>query len=178
MTQKTKNNQERHADLFLTSLWPGEAQVWMDTAVRLDYESNLHVKNRGFDLNKQNVAHVCTGLAFELAYKSLIIADSKSIKRTHSIKELHGMLKEETRRIVEGYITEAGSEDSAALLKYLDKTMTHPDRKYWMNNPWKVKRTCASFVRTGIMTIPELASILHKLVNLGEENLEKARKCL
>ena len=176
MNQKTKNKQERYANLFITPLWPREAQVWMDTAVRLDYESNLHVKKSGFDVNKLNVAHVCTGLAFELAYKSLIIADFKPIEKTHSVEKLHGMLKKETEKIVEGYITEAGWKDSVSLLKYLDERMTHRDRKYWMDDPWKRGGTGVGFVRKGIMTIPELAPILHKLVNLGAHNLEKARK--
>lgn len=179
MNQKAGSENKKLNNLVIASMWSTEAQVWMDTAVRLDYESNLQVENRGFDLNKQNVAHVCTGLAFELAYKSLIIADFKPIKKTHYVKKLHGMLKTETKKIVEGYITHAGWEDSTSLLNYLDETMTHPSRKYWMDDPCKEKRTSAKFVRKGKETIPELAPILHKLVNLGAENLEKSRnlKC-
>ena len=169
---------KKHANLYAVSYFPWEAQVWMDTAVRLDYESNRHVKNSNTDHIKLNVAHVCTGLAFELAYKSLITADFQPIEKTHRVEKLHEMLKEETRKIVEVYIKEAGWKDSVSLLKYLDETMTHPDRKYWMHNPWKAVRTGTGFViAEGIMSIPGLTPILCKLVNLGAENLEKARKC-
>ena len=170
---------KQYANLYAVSCFPWEAQVWMDTAVHLDYESNRHVKNSPTNEIKLNVAHVCTGLAFELAYKSLIIADFKPIERTHEVEKLHGMLKEETQEIVEGYIKEMGWENSTHLLKYLDERMTHPDRKYWMENPWKKGGTGNSFmIAEGIMSISGLAPILCKLVNLGIQNLEKARKYL
>ena len=73
----------------------------MDTALRLDYESNRPLKNRKhMDRNKLNVAHVCTGLAFELAYKSLLVAEFQPIKQTHSIEKLHEILREETQEVV------------------------------------------------------------------------------
>ena len=168
MNQKAGSKKKQHANLYGASLWPSEAQVWMDTAMRLDYESNRPQKDSHIDRNKLNVAHVCTGLAFELAYKSLLVAEFKPLERTHSVKKLHEMLKEEIRGIVEGYIKEGGWEDSTHLLEYLDEAMTHPDRKYWMENPWKRGRVEVGFV-IGIetMTISGLAPILRKLVNLG-----------
>ena len=171
---------KQYANLYAVSYFPWEAQVWMDTAVRLDYESNRPLKNSSnIDHNKLNVAHVCTGLAFELAYKSLIIADFKPIKKTHKVEKLHGMLKEETQGIVERYITEEGWKDRTYLLKYLDESMTHSDRKYWMENPWKKGVAATGFVMAeGRMSIPGLAPILCKLVNLGIQNLDKARKYL
>ena len=180
MNHKAGSKKKKHANLFGASMWPWEAQVWMDTALRLDYESNRPLKNRKhIDHNKLNVAHVCTGLAFELAYKSLLVAEFQPIKQTHSIEKLHEILREETQEIVEGYIKEAGWKDSVRLLNYLDERMTHPDRKYWMENPWKVGGAGTGFViAEGVMTIPGLASILHKLVILGDQNLDKARKCL
>lgn len=172
------HGKKKHANLYAVSHLPREAAVWMDTALRLDSESNRRVKNSHTDHNKLNVAHVCTGLAFELAYKSLIVADFKPIAPIHSVEKLHGMLKQETRTIVEVYITEAGWKDSASLLKYLDETMTHGDRKYWMENPWKKGGAGTSFViADGLMAIPGLAPILYKLINLGIQNLDKARKC-
>lgn len=178
MDQKAGRKKKQHANLRGASLWPWEAQVWMDTAVRLDSESNRpQKKSEHIDHNKLNVSHVCTGLAFELAYKSLLVAEFKPLERTHSVEKLHGMLKEGTQEIVEGYIKEAGWKDSADLLEYLDDEMTHSDRKYWMDNPWKVGSARVGFV-IGIetMTIPGLAPVLRKLVNLGAQNLEKARK--
>ena len=37
------------------------------------YESNRSQEDSHTNHNKLNVAHVCTGLAFELAYKSLLV---------------------------------------------------------------------------------------------------------
>lgn len=169
---------KQYANLFAASQWPREAQVWMNTAVRLDHESDPPEKDGHTDHNKLNVAHVCTGLAFELAYKSLLVAEFQSLEKTHSVEKLHKMLKEETQGIVEGYIKESGWKDSAHLLNYLDQRMTHSDRKYWMENPWKVGGAGVSFAIVGINTIPELASILYKLVDLGAQNLDKASKHL
>ena len=174
---------KQYANLYAVSYFPWEAQVWMDTAVRLDYESNRRVKNSS-NINhiKLNVAHVCTGLAFELAYKSLIIADFQPIEKTHKVEKLHGILKEETQEIVEGYIKEMGWENSTHLLKYLDESMTNSDRKYWMENPWKKGKKGGagnSFILAdGIMSIPGLAPMLSKLANLGAQNLDKAKKYL
>ena len=155
----------------------------MDVAVRLDLESGRGRNNDNINRCKLNVAHVCTGMAFELAYKSLLVAEFKLPKKTHSVEDQHKMLKAETQRIVEDWIKEAGWKESSDLLKYLDERMTHSDRKYWMENPWETAksgvRSGTSFIiGIGIMTIPKLAPILYKLANLGAQNLDKARKQL
>lgn len=62
MDQKARSKKKQYANLYGALLWPWEAQVWMDTAVRLDYESNRPEKKEPIDRNKLNVAHVCTGL--------------------------------------------------------------------------------------------------------------------
>ena len=155
----------------------------MEVAVRLDLESGRGRNNDNINHCKLNVAHVCTGMAFELGYKSLLVAEFKLPEKTHSIEKLHKMLKAETQKIVEQWIKEAGWKDSGDLLKYLDERMAHPDRKYWMENPWKTAKTgvrsgTGFIIGIGIMTIPELAPILYKLANLGVQNLDKARKQL
>ena len=57
---------KQYATFYAASSWYREALVWMNTAVRLDYESNRPKQNGHHDHNKLNVAHVCTGLAFEI----------------------------------------------------------------------------------------------------------------
>ena len=179
MNQQAGSPKKQHANLGASFFWLGEAQVWMDTAVRLDAESNRPQKNGNHDRNKLNVAHVCTGLAFELAYKSLLVAEFKPLERTHSVEELHEKLEEETQEIVEGYIKRAGWKDSTSLLKYLDERMTHSDRKYWMENPWKKGGAGVGFaISAKNMTIPELAPILRDLVILASEKMKKAHKYL
>lgn len=72
-----------------------------------------------------------------MAYTSLIIADFQPLEKTHSVEKLHGMLKDETRKTVEVYITEAGWGDSESLLKYLDETMTQRKQRSPKWNPPK-----------------------------------------
>ena len=155
----------------------------MDVAVRLDLESGRGRNKENTDHCKLNVAHVCTGMAFELAYKSLLVAEFKLPEKTHSIEKLHKKLKAETQKIVENWIKEAGWKETSKFLEYLDERIAHPDRKYWMEKPWKTAKTGVGsgvgfVVGIGIMTIPELAPILYKLANLGAQNLDKARKQL
>ena len=171
------NKKKPYANLNVVILWLSEAKVWMDTAMYLDFKSNRPQNNiHNTDDSKLNVAHVCTGLAFELAYKSLLAAEFIPLKKTHSIQKLHEMLKKETRGIVEGYINKKGWKDSTHFLTYLNTNMAHPDRKYWMENPWKKREAGIGFVTAeGIMTIPGLAPILYKLVDLGWQNIKKAR---
>ena len=178
MTQQAGSPKKQHANLGQSFVWLLEAQVWMDTAVRLDAESNRPQRNGNYDANKLNVAHVCTGLAFELAYKSLLVAEFKPLEKTHSVEKLHEKLEEETQEIVEGYIKRAGWKDSTSLLNYLDERMTHPDRKYWMENPWKKGGGGVGFSSAPNRTIPELASILRDLVILASQKFKKAYKYL
>jgi tetratricopeptide (TPR) repeat protein len=157
-------------------MWLGDAQAWLDMAERLDSESNREQNTAPTNHHKRNVAHACIGLAFELAYKSLLVAEFKIPEETHSIEKLHNRLKVETQRIVEEWIKEAGWEESGALLKFLDKYMAHPDIKYRLDNLWEKEKRDPSFTLTGMRTIPKLATILYQLVNLGKQNLAEARE--
>ena len=154
----------------------------MDVAVRLDSESGRPRNDDHSNTNHHqlNVAHVCTGLAFELAYKSLLVAAFIPLEKTHNIKKLHTMLPTETQESVEQWFKDAGWEKRDKLLEYLDERMSHPDRKYWMENPWARAKTGIragpGFAMTGKMTIPDLTSILYKMANLGAENLTTARQ--
>lgn len=181
MNQEKGKKKKAHANVFAASTWPFDAGVWMDVAVRLDGESGRARKDGPTNHYKLNVAHVCAGLAFELAYKSLLVAEFILPKKTHSIKKLHKMLPTKTQELVEQWFKEAGWKKSDELLEYLDEEMSHPDRKYWMENPWERARTGkgtgTSFViGIEIMTIPALAPILYKLANLGARNLDVARR--
>ena len=181
MNQATSKRRKPHVNVFAASTWPHDAAIWMDVAVRLDRESGRAQKSGPSNHFKLNVAHVCTGLAFELAYKSLLVAEFKLPKKTHSIKKLHKMLAPATRERVEQWFKEVGWDKSDRLLEYLDEEMSNPDRKYWMENPWKRAKTgmgtgTGFVIGIEMMTIPKLAPILYKLANLGAQNLDVARK--
>ena len=50
--------------------WLGDSQVWMKIALETDQRSGRGRRNVETDSHYLNVAHVCTGLAFELALKA------------------------------------------------------------------------------------------------------------
>ena len=77
MNNKIKKQREPQPNVYTASIWPAEAQTWMNVAVRLDLESGRGRNNENTDHCKLSVAHVCTGMAFELAYKSLLVAEFK-----------------------------------------------------------------------------------------------------
>ena len=176
MDNNTEDREKRLTNVDTATMWIEDAKEWMDVAERLDRESGLGQDDNPTNHHKRNVAHACTGLAFELAYKSLLVAEFKMPEETHSIEKLHKRLKVETQRIVEEWVKEAGWEESDALLKFFDKYMAHPDIKYRLDNPWEKEKRDPGFTLTGLRTIPELAKILYQLVSLGEQNLAEARE--
>ena len=176
MDNNTENGEKRLTNVDTAMMWLGDAQAWLDMAERLDSESKREQNADPTNHHKRSVAHACIGLAFELAYKSLLVAEFKIPEETHSIEKLHKRLKVETQRVVEEWIKEAGWEESGALLKFLDNYMAHPDIKYRLDNPWEKEKRGPGFILTEMGTIPKLTTILCQLVNLGEQNLAKARE--
>ena len=175
MDNNTEDRNKRLANVDTAMMWLGDAQAWMDMAERLDSESKQEQNTNPTNHHKRSVAHACTGLAFELAYKSLLVAEFKMPEETHSIEKLHKRLKVETQRVVEEWVEEAGWEENSDLLKFLDKYMAHSDKKYQLDNPWEKEKRDSDFTLTRLGTIPELAPILYQLVNLGEQNLAEAK---
>ena len=175
MTNNTADNKKQLANVDTAMVWLRDAQAWMDMAERLDSESKQEQKDDPTNHHKRNVAHACIGLVFELAYKSLLVAEFKIPEETHSVEKLHKKLEVETQRIVDEWVKEAGWEGSDNLLKFLDKYMVPPDIKYQLDNPWEKEKRDPGFTLTGMRTIPELAKILYQLVDLGEQNLAEAR---
>ena len=175
MTNNTADNKKQLANVDTAMIWLGDAKAWMDMAERLDSESKQEQNTDLTNHHKRSVAQACTGLAFELAYKSLLVAEFKMPEETHSIEKLHKRLKVETQKGVEEWVKKAGWEESDDLLKFLDKYMAPPNIKYQLDNPWEKEKRDSGFTLTGRKTIPELAKILYQLVSLGEQNLAAAR---
>ena len=175
MDKNTEDTEKRLADINTAIIWIGDAKEWMDVAERLDRESGRGQNDTATNHHKLNVSLICTGVAFELAYKSLLVAELKRPKKTQRIEKLHKMLKAETQRTIEDWIKEAGWKESDDLLKYLDKYMVPPDRKYSMENAREKEKQSLDFTPTRRQAIPELAPVLYKLADLGEQNLTKAR---
>ena len=164
------------------SNWYGDSAAWMRAALREDAESGRERGKSGgnIDHHRLNVGLVSAGIAIELLYKVLLIADRVEIKPKHDVTTLHGLL--ETRKeLVESILLEEGWPTVEAFLDFMDNDLRHWDRKYWMSKP--PKRSAVGFtIGIEIMTVPGLARV-HKrmaaLVDLyglvTQYNLEQAR---
>ena len=114
------------------SLWLGDSQVWMNTAVEKDKSSGRGQSGSEVDSNELNVAHVCVGLAFELVLKALAKSEGRTIRTKHgSLKNYRALSKKSQYRIAQ-IVDKHTSNAIEDFLQYLDERMCHPDRKYWM----------------------------------------------
>ena len=164
------------------SNWYGDSFAWMRVASREDSESGRAQRPSRIDHHRLNVALVSAGVAIELIYKVLLIADRAEIKATHDIGTLHGLL-EGRKAQVENIVLGEEWSNVKAFLDFMDDDLKHADRKYWMSNPPKGQRGGTGFgIATGPMTVPSLARIhkqMAELVNLpklvAQYNLESAR---
>ena len=139
--------------------WLGDSSVWMRMAVELDRVSGRG-RDGGDDVHAANVAHVCTGLAFELVLKALAVTEGLRIEPTHSVGVVYGRLPTETQAEIAALIHERGS-DPQYVLDYLDESMCHPDRKYWMVNPQQQGGPVGFVQNIRGLVIPDLA-VLHQ----------------
>lgn len=171
------------------ALWHGDSFAWMRVALREDTESARRRERSGreTDHHRLNVALVCAGIAIELMYKVLLIADRVDTRvddrPTHDITKLHGQL-EVRKSHVEGILVGEGWSDVEAFLRFMDQHLNHADRKYWMSNPPnRAGREGVGFsIADGPSTVPGLARVHRKMASLvdpralvAEYNLEHAR---
>ena len=115
-------------------------------------------------------------------YKVLLIADRVKTISEHNITKLHGLL--ETRKSqVESILIGEEWASVESFLRFMDESLRHADRRYWMSNPAKGTREATGFaIATGPMTVPSLARVHRKMATLvdiprlvHEYNLEYSR---
>ena len=160
--------------------WLGDARVWMEVAIELDQAS----RGPGSDIrdhHKSNVAHVATGLAFELAYKGLLVAEFEPFLQKHSCESIHERLPPDTQARLETIMMENGWSDATTCVRYLDERMSNADRKYWMVNPNRTRRTRVSegpgfIIADGPMAIARLGQILFKVLPLARRKVGQATR--
>lgn len=165
---------------YHASTWPGDAKVWMEVAVGLDQGS----RGPGSDIrdhNKSNVAHVATGFAFELMYKCLLVGEFEPFLQKHSCLSLHQRLNPDTQTRLETAMMQQGWSSATECVTYLDERMSNADRKYWMVNPDRTRRTGRSngagfIIADGPMAIARLGQVLFKLLPLATWKLSQARR--
>ena len=151
----------RLEDRAAISTWLGDSQVWMQIATERARSAGRGF--RGANHNELNVAHVCTGLAFELAMKTLAIAEGRSVVPTHEATKIYRSLSQDSRTRIE----RAAETDIDGLLQYLDREMCHPDRKYWMMDRRGRHQGTGFFLSP---EIPTLAALHAKIIDIAGEN--------
>ena len=83
--------------------------------------------------NEMNVANVCVGYAFELAYKALVEAGERKPREwTHSLRHAHNHLSSEIRIKTEQVIVTNGWKTVDAFLNHFDDNICHTRCRYWM----------------------------------------------
>lgn len=150
----------RLEDRAAISTWLGDSQVWMRIAVERARSADHGLG--GANHNELNVAHVCTGLAFELAMKALAKSEGRSVVLKHEATKIYRSLSQHSRTRIE----QAAETDLDGLLRYLDREMCHPDRKYWMMDR-RGRHQATGFSLSP--AIPTLAALHAKIIDIAGE---------
>ena len=153
--------------------WLGDSQVWMATAVELDRRSGRGRRHGNIDSNELNVAHVCAGLAFELALKALATSERRPIVKKHEAEKNYRNLGKQSRTTLKKFVEENENLPNKMedLLEYLDERMCHPDRKYWMVGKTGLMGGIGFVQNITGLIIPDLAILHAKIVNMAGEKV-------
>ena len=123
----------------------GDSQVWMTVAVQLHSNKrtaraarkphHASISYRYPKENELNVAYVCAGYAFEFLFKALVKLSGKQPIPKHEPSVAFGNISQKYRVPIEQISQRNGWRDINELLKFLDESLCHADRKYWGQSP-------------------------------------------
>ena len=165
MNFKSEINMEDRGPI---SHWLGDSQVWMQTAVEKDKTSGRGGNDS--DHNVLNVAHVCTGLAFELVLKVLAKSEGRPIRTKHESLQNYQALSRESQTKIAKIVKTLTSYEIKVFLGNLDDKMCHPDRKYWMMGRDGDNQGVAFDQNVKGLIIPDLAKVHAKIADMVGEN--------
>ena len=158
-------------------IYAGDAQVWMNVAAELYQRAAFPSRMAWPSANELNVANVCTGYAFELAYKALVQSTGQIPISSHRVRDAHEKLDRDTGMKVESIILAHGWSNVDQFLNYFDATLRHEERRYWMTP--KEQATDDTVVKHhvsyGYSGIDSLAKLHHELIVLYEDLLAQDR---
>lgn len=158
-------------------IYSGDAQVWMNIATEL-YQRNLVYPIRLDEsprANEINVANVCVGFAFELAYKALFeISEETPPKPTHRLRDAHEKLDKRIQNEVERIIAKHGWKDVDSFLNHFDEELRHEERRYWMRpRPPKTGHAKICFWGGYPAGIDVLAKLHKELLDFSENLIDR-----
>ncbi len=151
-------------------LWLGDSQVWMATAVEKDRTSGRGRNDRETDSHELNVAHVCTGLSFELVLKALAKSEGRRVIPKHNLASCYQALSRESRIGIAQAVKEHTLQSIEGFLEYLDERMCDPDRKYWMVGRKGEARPVGFVENIKGLVIPDLAKVHAEMVSMVGNN--------
>lgn len=163
----------------MVSMWLKDSIAWMEAAVFMDGLGRRSApENEPIDHNRENVAYVATGYAYELLMKSLGKADDAKIKPSHSVKEVFARIGEERKQEIRKAMAKHEVEDAESYLSAVDETICHKDRKYGMIGKDMQSATggVISYPAGGMWSIDRLARIHQEIVTIGWRALEEWEK--
>ncbi len=123
--------------------------------------------------NELNIANVCVGYAFELAYKALVEVSEQQPDPTHLLSDAHAKLDDQLRIEVERAIVSHGWKNVDSFLSHFDEEIRHADRKYWMRPKPPATGNAQSHFWFGYPTGIDFLAKLHKdLLDLVESRID------
>ena len=150
--------------------WLGDSQVWMKTALDKDRYSGRELSEVELDHHELNVAYVCAGLAFELAFKALAKSEGRTPTKKHEAVKNYQSLKPESQREIKTFVEEHTRKTIREFLAYLDDHMCHPDRKYWMVGKRGEMGSVGFVIGDKDLVIPTFATVHDKIADMVGEN--------
>ena len=157
-------------DRAAITTWLGDSQVWMKTAVEKDQRSGRGRNDVETDTNELNVAHVCTGLAFELALKALAKSEGRPITTKHESVKNYRALSTASQVRIKHFVEQETPNTIESFLQYIDERMCHPDRKYWMVGRKGEQKPVGFVYSVSGLIIPDLAKVHAEIVQMVGEN--------
>ncbi|MDE0297432.1 MAG: tetratricopeptide repeat protein [Candidatus Poribacteria bacterium] len=165
MDNNTDETKKRQEDLEAAQRWLGDAREWIKLAEQFNSERAERQNSNSVDDHKLNVAYACVGMAFQLAYNSLLVALAKWPREKDGAEKSHRRLPKETQIKIERWIGKAGT-DSSKLLKNLD------------NYKKKYETKSATENENHKFNISALAGVFGKLMKLAEKNVIEAKNAI
>ncbi len=150
------------------SLWLGDSQTWMQTAVEKDVSSGRGRSD--VDHHVLNVAYICVGLAFELVLKALAKSEGLQIRAKHESLQNYQALSKKSQDGITKVVKAHTSREIRMFLGYLDDRMCHPDRKYWMVERGGGQGATGFDQNVKGLMIPDLAKVHAEIAEMVGEN--------
>ena len=113
-----------------------------------------------------------TGIAIELAYKALILAQGKTPTGTHKIALLHKQLRDgDEKTSIEKRILEVGWDTVSDWISFIDTNIDHPQRKYHMYDI-KRQRYGIAFPASGAASVAGVKKVYDALFEVVDAKIE------